>query len=100
QLAQPRRAVGPSFRLLVVLGELVQTTAGKWITHPAAHCPNGHTLAPVPYWWVIKPAFGHGGGHTTWTCRLCDLTVFGPPLNTHCTTLDGPATVRLSTQRT
>jgi hypothetical protein len=22
--------------------------------------------------------------------------VYGPPLNTHCTTLDGPATVRIS----
>ena len=30
----------------VVLGELVQTTAGKWITHPPAHCPNGHSLGP------------------------------------------------------
>ena len=39
------------------------------------------------------------GGHTTWTCRTCGQTVYGPPLNTHCTTLDGPATVRLSNQR-
>ena len=23
---------------------------------------------------------GRGGGHTTWTCRVCDETVFGPPL--------------------
>jgi hypothetical protein len=30
--------------LLVVLGELVQTTAGKWIIHPPTRCPNGHTL--------------------------------------------------------
>ena len=22
----------------------------------------------------------HGGGHTTWTCRTCDQTVYGPPL--------------------
>ena len=29
--------------LLVVLGELVQTTAGKWIIHPPTRCPNGHT---------------------------------------------------------
>ena len=33
-------------------------------------------------------------------CRTCDQTVYGPPLDTHCTALDGPATVRLSTQRT
>jgi hypothetical protein len=29
--------------LVVVLGELVQTTAGKWITHPPTRCPYGHT---------------------------------------------------------
>jgi hypothetical protein len=40
---------------------------------------------------------GHGGGHTTWTCRTCDQTVYGPPLNTHCTTLDGQASVRIYT---
>jgi len=34
-----------SFRLHV-LGELVQTTAGKWITHPPTRCPNGHALGP------------------------------------------------------
>jgi hypothetical protein len=27
-----------------VLVELVQTTAGTWITHPPTRCPNGHTL--------------------------------------------------------
>src|SRR4051812_18813633 len=26
----------------------------------------------------------------------CDAVVYGPPLNTHCTTLEGPATVRIS----
>jgi hypothetical protein len=29
-----------------VLGELVQTTAGKWITHPPSRCPNDHRLGP------------------------------------------------------
>jgi hypothetical protein len=29
-----------------MLGELVQTTAVKWITHPPARCPNGHALGP------------------------------------------------------
>jgi hypothetical protein len=28
--------------------------------------------------------------------NICDRTVYGPPLNTHCTRLDGPATVRIS----
>jgi hypothetical protein len=32
--------------LSTVLGELVQTTAGKWITHAPTRCPNGHTLGP------------------------------------------------------
>ena len=34
--------------------------------------------------------YEHGGGHTTWTCRTCDQTVYGPPLNVHCSKLDGP----------
>ena len=41
---------------------------------------------------------GHGGGHTTWTCRTCDQTVYGPPFNTHCSALEGPAAVRISTR--
>ena len=31
---------------LDVLGQLVPTTAGKWITQPPTRCPNGHTLGP------------------------------------------------------
>ena len=27
-------------KMRVVLGELVQTTAGKWITHPPTRCPK------------------------------------------------------------
>jgi hypothetical protein len=39
----------PSFaptahRLVLVLGELVQTTAGAWIIHLPSRCPNGHSL--------------------------------------------------------
>ena len=33
-------------RFLVVLGELVQSTAGTWITKPPPRCPNGHALGP------------------------------------------------------
>jgi len=29
-----------------VLGELVQTTAGQWMTQPPTRCPNGHALGP------------------------------------------------------
>ena len=29
--------------------------------------------------------FARRGGHTTWTCRTCDQTVYRPPLKTPCT---------------
>jgi hypothetical protein len=82
--------------LLAVLGELVQTTTGKWIIHPPTRCPNGHEFGPGRTLVGYQACLGHGGGHTTWTCCTCDETVYGPPLNTHCKTLDGPATVRIS----
>jgi hypothetical protein len=81
--------------LLTVLGELVQTTGGKWITHPPARCPNRHSLGPNQVLVGHEACLGHGGGHTTWTCRTCDHTEYGPPINAHCTTLNGPATVRM-----
>ena len=28
-------------------------------------------------WWVTRLAWATGGGHTTWTCRTCDQTVWG-----------------------
>ena len=43
-------------RLLVVLGDLVQTTTGRWITHPPTDCPNGHRLTPTMCSSVIKRA--------------------------------------------
>jgi len=85
--------------LLTVFGELVQTTAGTWITYPPTRCPNGHRLGPGEVLVGHQACLGHGGGHTTWTCRQCDATVYGPPLNTHGMTLDGPATVRISSSR-
>jgi hypothetical protein len=72
-----------------VLGDLVQTTAGKWIIHPPTRCPNGHPLGAGQVLVGHQACLGHGGGHTTWTCRACDETVYGPPLNTHCTCLEG-----------
>jgi hypothetical protein len=89
-------AFGPT-RLARVLGELVQATAGKWITQPPTRCPNGHALGPNQVLFGHQACLGHGGGgHTTWTCRTCDQTVYRPPLNTHCTALEGPAVVRIS----
>ena len=62
-------------RLLVVLGELVKTTSGKWISHPPTRCPNGHTLGPNRSLVGHQACLGHGGAHTTWTCLTCDATV-------------------------
>jgi hypothetical protein len=59
-----------------VLGDLGQTTAGKWITRPPARCPNGHTLGPVQVLVGHIACLGHGGGgHTGWHCRTCDAEV-------------------------
>jgi hypothetical protein len=73
-----------------VLGELVQTTAGKWITHPPTRCPNGHPLGPGEVLVGHQACLGHGGGH----CRTCDGVVYGPPLNKHCTALASKKPVR------
>ena len=51
-----------SHKLVNVLGELVQTTAGKWITHPPSRCPNGHTLGPDQLLVGQQACLGHGGG--------------------------------------
>jgi hypothetical protein len=78
-----------------VLGELVQTAAGKWITHPPSRCPHGHTLGPQQVLVGHVACLGHsGGGHTSWHSRICDEVTYGPPVNTHCT--KGPAVVRIS----
>ena len=75
-----------------------QTTPGREVNLASIDedHPNGHTLGLGEVLVGHQACLGHGGGHTTWTCRDCDQTVYGPPLNTHCTTLEGPATVRIS----
>jgi len=81
-----------------VLGELVQTTRGEWTTPPPTRCPNGPPLGPNQVLVGHAACLGHGGGeHTSWHCRTCDATMYGVPLGGHCTTLDGPATVRIPT---
>ena len=50
---------------------------------PPSHCPDGHRLGPGEVLVGHQACLGHGGGHTSWTCRVCDQTVYGPPLNTH-----------------
>jgi hypothetical protein len=84
---------------MVVIGDLVQNRRGQWMTQPPTHCPKRPPLGPNRVLVGHQACLGHGGGHTTWTCRVCDETVFGPPLNTHCTALDGPAGVRITTRR-
>jgi hypothetical protein len=76
------------------VGDLVRSTTGQWITFPPMRCPSGHPLTPGDVLVGHQACTGHGGGHTTWTCRTCDSTVYGPALNTHCSILDGPAKVR------
>ena len=60
------------------------------VDHPPADAmPNGHQLGPGEVLVGHQACLGHGGGHTTWTCRTCDQTVYGPPMNTHCSALEG-----------
>jgi hypothetical protein len=40
-------------------------------------CPNGHQLGAGQVLVGHQACLGHGGGHTTWTCRTCDQTVYG-----------------------
>src|SRR4051812_27051617 len=57
----------------------------------ARRCPNQVLVGHVA-------CLGHGGGgHASWHCRTCDAVVYGPPLSSHCTALQEPATVRIST---
>jgi hypothetical protein len=58
-----------------MLGELVQTTAPKWITHPPNRYPNGHQLGAGQVLVGHQACLGHGGGYTTWTCSTCDEAV-------------------------
>ena len=84
----------------VVLGELVQTTDGKWITRPRSPLPERAPASPESSPGGHVACLGYGGGeHTTWHCRTCDAVIYGPPLNTHCTALEGRAAVQISTAR-
>lgn len=46
-------------------------------------CPRGHRLGPrrVLVGWVSCRAVG---GHRTHTCRLCDYTIYTPPIAAEC----------------
>jgi len=85
--------------LRAVLGDLLQTTDGNGSPDHLVAARTGHPLGANQVLVGHQACLGHGGGHTTWTCRTCDQTVYGPPMNTHCTALEGPAAVRISTRR-
>jgi hypothetical protein len=75
-------------------------TGSCWDLAWPGRCPNGHPLGANQVLVGHVACLGHGGGgHTSWHCRTCDAVVYGPALNTHCTALEGPAAVRISTQR-
>ena len=79
--------------------ELSASSNHAWeVDHPptddAPTAPHGPNQVLVGH----RACLGHGGGHTTWTCT-CNETASGPPLNTHCTALEGPAAVRISNAR-
>ena len=40
-----------------MLGDLVQTTTGQWITHPPTRCPNGHPSVGPPS--LLPPISGY-----------------------------------------
>ena len=62
----------------------------------AYHCSNGHLFGPNQVLVGYGACLGHGGRHTSWHWRTCDPVVYAPPLNIHCTALEGPAAVRIS----
>ena len=80
---------GHRLRLVGVLGELVQTTAGKWIIHPPTRCPNGHVLGPNQVLSGHVACLGHGGGgHLSYARTKCDAVLYGPPTAKHRTALE------------
>ena len=65
---------------LDVLGQLVPTTAGKWITHPPTRCTSGHRPGPGEMLVGIKPVSGTAAGtrrvraaHAVRRCTGCRL---------------------------
>jgi hypothetical protein len=78
----------------MTIGQLVQSTDGRWIICPPRHCPNGHTLTPGRMLVGFQPCGGeHQGGHTSWTCE-CGATVHAPELGSACRVLHGAAGIR------
>jgi hypothetical protein len=91
-------AVGTTLYRCCMIGDLVHTRDGRWIDQAPTHCPMGHRPRPNRVLVGYTACAGHGGGHLTWTCRACDQTMYGLPLGKHCSVLDGPGAVRISSK--
>jgi len=67
-------------RLDGAIGDLVQTTAGKWITHRPTRCPNGHPLGPnqvlVGHQAAGPTAAGTEPGHAGYAMRLSTVRLW------------------------
>ena len=77
-------------------GDLVRSVSGAWVTFAPTHCPNGHPLSGGKVLVGHLACVEHRGGHTTWNCRICDQTVYGPVIGSGCSVVNGPAAVRNS----
>jgi hypothetical protein len=65
-----------------MLGELVQTTNGKWITHPPTRCPNGHTLGAGQVLVGHQPCLA-AARYTVWSHVRHVHVVWPPPWPRH-----------------
>lgn len=78
----------------MAVGDLIRTRKG-WTVVPPTACPNGHPLTGGRVLVGHMPCAGpFPGGHTTWSCRACDATVYAPALTEQCELIHGAAKVR------
>jgi hypothetical protein len=58
------------------------------------------TASPVWRVWPLSPlCLPSDTAAADTPAGTVELAVYGPPMNSHCTALDGPATVRITTAR-
>jgi hypothetical protein len=66
---------------------------------PPTRCAHGHELGPRQVLVGHVACGGHGSGHTIWHCLACprdEPPTYGPLLGSHCSVLNGPASVRIT----
>jgi hypothetical protein len=71
------------------VGSVVININGEYMVLPPERCPAGHALGPNRVLVGFQPCRCDRHGHTTWCCRQCDSTVYGPPLDSRCRVLNG-----------